>query len=161
MKFSIAAVALLLTAFSSSSSCHAREAFHFYQTATGEWKPAARKPVHPAALADIVCKENGAKVNMIWYSESGDWTAYDKYASVPGQYFVRTMKFAQFPIAATVIKATPSAEAKVSFSGPSAEVSEYQNTTELPEVRTFDRVEAFPFRLPQCARAAFQRTIQQ
>jgi hypothetical protein len=152
------AVGIFCCIATGSSSCGAREAFHFYQTGNA-WRsaPSGTKPDEATAVADVVCRNRSATVKIIWYSESGDWAAYDTYSSIVRKYFHRTLKFAQFPVTAIVEKASPFSKAIVRVDGPPSYVAEFEKTTDIPEVHTFNRAKDFPFMLPRCARSAFAK----
>jgi hypothetical protein len=149
-----------LVAVATATSCSAQSKYRFVENEGGTWVPLsspARTSASTAA-AEVSCQGHSALVKITWYSDSGDWTAFDSYAS-NGVFFSRTLKFAQFPIKVLIHKKSPSAKAMIRYIGQSQDVSEYRDTTDLPDVHSFSSLRDFPFQLPNCAQNAFKRVF--
>ena len=150
-------ISIFLAALGLSTSCAAQTSQHFWQDSGGAWHKSAKGAEigEPSAEAEVSCGAGDAKVEITWYSDSGDWTAVDHYSADRKPYFKRQLTFAQFPIRVFVEKRVPTSATSVRFEGPQTMVDEFKSTVDLPPVVTFDRPDQFPFTLPSCARTAF------
>jgi hypothetical protein len=85
---------------------------------------------------------------IIWYSESQDWQAVDRYTSAGEPYFERTITFAQHPIRAIVRQRT--SNDRPQLVAADAEGNPVQDPGFLPDLQlqTFGAPDGFPFPLP-------------
>lgn len=137
------------------TACAAETSFAFAQNANGQWTYEKQNSDQNLAAAIVHCGEKNPRIEITWYSESGDWTAYDKYLPGTDSYFERKIKFAQFPITVTVKKSNFDSPAVTSFETTSGDSGQLQELIELPPVVTFESAKEFPFKLPKCAENAF------
>jgi hypothetical protein len=136
-----------------ATACHASESYYYRQTETGEWISLTEYSQTNNAMAEakVVCNEGGGVFATItWYSESGDWTAYDTYQTHDKPLFTRIIKFAQYPIEVRVTIEGSGSSPKITYVG--AEGVNKEDLPEVVDIVSYGRHTPFPFSLPNCAK---------
>jgi hypothetical protein len=129
----------------------------FAQLQNGQWVSDPGNPPRADSLAQarVTCRADGqAGIEINWESESGDWTAYDAYASNGRPYFRREIRLAGSSSIVRFQKATPNSTTEMTVDGDRVAGEDYAFLGQ--SLLTFNRAEDFPFALAPCARSAFR-----
>jgi len=143
-----------------SASCANASPVRYWQLPNGSWTDAHTPNQDHIAEAIIECsRDRQTNINIVWFSESGDWTATDTYSSYPGRFYERTIRFAQFTEVAVVKRSAPDSDAVLTIIDSEGRPTVDPGVLPELEVETFSPSTGFPFPLPQCARRAFDSSM--